>query len=138
MLRIAFVEWPESLLTGDAQWGEVRDSVGAARPDILVTNELPFGPWIAEGAAFSEDEAQRSIRAHEEGLAGLIDLTFLPSSRRGLCGTEIGWRMRHSCLRAESPARCTESNIFPTSRDGLKANGTAEILQVSTSRKCWE
>ena len=76
MLRIAFVEWPESLLTGDAQWGDVRDSLVAARPDILVTNELPFGPWIAEGAPFSQDEAQRSIRAHEKGLEGLIELNL--------------------------------------------------------------
>lgn len=76
MLRIAFVEWPESLLTGESQWGDVRDSVVAARPDILVTNELPFGPWIAEGAAFSQDEAQSSIRAHEKGLEGLIELNL--------------------------------------------------------------
>jgi N-carbamoylputrescine amidase len=76
MLRIAFVEWPESLSTGDAQWGNVRASLTAARPDILVTNELPFGPWIAECAAFSPDEAQRSIRAHEKGLEGLIDLNL--------------------------------------------------------------
>ncbi len=74
MLRIAFVEWPESLRTDDAQWSDVRSFVGAARPDILVTNELPFGPWIAEGAVFVQDEAQRNIRAHETGLAGLIEL----------------------------------------------------------------
>jgi N-carbamoylputrescine amidase len=73
MLRIAFVEWPESLQTSGAQWGELRNSVVAARPDILITNELPFGPWIAEGAVFSEDEARLSIDAHEKGLEGLID-----------------------------------------------------------------
>lgn len=43
-------------------------------PDILVTNELPFGPWIAEGAAFSNKEAQLSIRGHENGLEELIAL----------------------------------------------------------------
>jgi N-carbamoylputrescine amidase len=73
-VRIAFVEWPEDLSTGDAQWGKLKDSVTAARPDILVTNELPFGPWLADGAVFSEDEAHLSLRAHEQGLAGLIDL----------------------------------------------------------------
>jgi N-carbamoylputrescine amidase len=75
-LKIAFVEWPEDLSVGDAQWGELRDAVAAASPDILVTNELPFGPWIAEGAAFSNDEAQLSLRAHEKGLEGLIDLAL--------------------------------------------------------------
>jgi len=79
-LKIAFVEWPEDLSAGDAQWSELRDSVAAARPGILVTNELPFGPWIAEGAAFSNDEAQLSLRAHEKSLEGLIDLA-LPAGR---------------------------------------------------------
>jgi N-carbamoylputrescine amidase len=73
-LRIAFVEWPEPLSADSAQWGELKDSVDEVRPDILLTNELPFGPWLAEAAVFSEEEAQRSLRAHEEGLEKLIDL----------------------------------------------------------------
>jgi N-carbamoylputrescine amidase len=73
-LRIAFVEWPEALTTVGAQWTQLKDSLATALPDILVTNELPFGAWLADGATFSEDEAHLSIRAHEQGLAGLIDL----------------------------------------------------------------
>src|SRR5882672_8160233 len=73
-LRIGFVEWPEALSTDDAPWRKLRDSVTAARPDILVTNELPFGPWLADTAVFSEAEAHLSLRAHEKGLEGLIDL----------------------------------------------------------------
>jgi N-carbamoylputrescine amidase len=73
-LRIAFVEWPEGLSTEHPQWSELKSAIGAARPDLLVTNELPFGPWIAEGKRFSEDVARSSIHAHEQGLQGLIDL----------------------------------------------------------------
>ena len=82
-MRVAFVEWPEGLATGDARWVQLKRSVAAARPDILVTNELPFGGWIAEGPRFLEDEARRSVRAHEQGLAGLIeiDLSAVISSR---------------------------------------------------------
>ena len=72
-LKVAFVEWPEALSTEGAQWNESKDAVAAARPDILVTNELPFGEWLAEGAAFSEEAANLSLRAHENGLRGLID-----------------------------------------------------------------
>lgn len=75
-MRIAFVEWPDALSTTGAQWGELKDSVNAVRPDILITNELPFGPWLADCAVFSEDEAHLSLRAHEKGLEGLIDLAL--------------------------------------------------------------
>src|SRR5581483_5363340 len=73
-MRITYVEWPEALSTTDVRWNELKGRVKANRPDILVTNELPFGSWIAEGDAFSEGEAHLSIRAHEKGLEGLIDL----------------------------------------------------------------
>ncbi|MEP7075101.1 MAG: carbon-nitrogen hydrolase family protein [Acidobacteriota bacterium] len=73
-LKIAFVEWPEALSTDNEQWADVKNSVAAAAPDILVTNELPFGPWLAEGPTFSEDEACESLRAHEKGSKGLVDL----------------------------------------------------------------
>ena len=75
-LRIAFVEWPEALSTDDEPWRKLRDSVTAARPDILITNELPFGPWLAEAAVFSEAAARLSLRAHEKGLEGLIALSL--------------------------------------------------------------
>jgi len=73
-MRIAFVEWPDALSTTGAQWDELKDSVKAARAGLLITNELPFGPWLADSAVFSEDEAHLSLRAHEKGLEGLIDL----------------------------------------------------------------
>lgn len=75
-LKIAFVEWPEGLSIDDARWNAVKDSIAATHPDILVTNELPFGPWLAESAAFSEDAAHLSVRTHENGLRGLIDLNL--------------------------------------------------------------
>ena len=65
---IAFVEWPEGLTAGGEQWGKLKDSVNAVRPDILITNELPFGPWLADSAVFSETHTHLSLRAHEKGL----------------------------------------------------------------------
>jgi N-carbamoylputrescine amidase len=75
-MRIAFVEWPDALSTTGAQWDELKDSVEAVRADLLITNELPFGPWLADSAVFSEDEANLSLRAHEAGLERLIDLAL--------------------------------------------------------------
>jgi len=83
ILRVAFVEWPENLSTGHPQWNELKESITVAHPDILITNELPFGPWIAESAAFSAEEARLSISAHEKSLEGLIglDLPAIITSR---------------------------------------------------------
>jgi N-carbamoylputrescine amidase len=75
-MRVAFVEWPENLSTGDERWLALKASVVAARPDLLLTNELPFGPWLAEDAVFSEEKAQVSIRAHERGQQALLDLNL--------------------------------------------------------------
>jgi len=90
-LRVAFVEWPEAFSTDHPKWSALKSSIAALHPDILITNELPFGPWIAESAVFSEDEARLSIRAHEEGLEGLIalDLPAVISSRPVLHGERL-------------------------------------------------
>src|SRR6478736_2826353 len=86
IVRVAFVEWPESLSPNHPQWKDLKNSITAARPDILVTNELPFGPWVAEGSVFSEDEARLSIHAHVMGFEGMMDLG-LPAiiSSRPVC-----------------------------------------------------
>ena len=73
-LRIAFVEWPEGLTVDDERWPSLADAVTAARPDILLTNELPFGPWMADGPTFSEVDAEHSIRAHKRGQDALSEL----------------------------------------------------------------
>jgi N-carbamoylputrescine amidase len=73
-LRVACVEWPDGLTPAQPAWIEIKKSVAAARPDLLLTNELPFGPWIAATNTFSREAAEASIRAHEDGLAALIAL----------------------------------------------------------------
>ena len=55
------MEWPEGLSPEGATWSELERSIAAAHPDILVTNELPFGPWIDEGQTFSGAEAKHSV-----------------------------------------------------------------------------
>lgn len=73
-LRIGFVEWPEGLTADDARWGAIEAALAEARPDLLVTNELPFGAWIADTPVFSEGAAEASIAAHEAGIDRLAGL----------------------------------------------------------------
>ena len=81
--RIAYVQWPEGLQPGGPAWDDIRRSVDTARPDILVTNEMPFGPWLAEHASFDPQAAQRSIALHEGALDALrsLDAAAVISSR---------------------------------------------------------
>ena len=121
--RIAFVEWPEALSTDDPKWGELKSSIGDSQPDILVTNELPFGPWIAESADFSEETARVSIRAHEKGLEGLISLNLpaVISSRpvwtgKRLANEEFAWAC--FCVRT----RCSTNGHGPTGNRKLRSS----------------
>lgn len=74
MSLCAFVEWPEGLDVAGREWGVIRRSVDAARPDLLVTNELPFGPWLAGADALDVSAARRSVELHEHGLGALAAL----------------------------------------------------------------
>lgn len=73
-LRIGFVEWPEGLTGDDARWDGIEAGLAEAQPDILVTNELPFGRWLADREFFSREDADAIICAHDTGLARLASL----------------------------------------------------------------
>lgn len=74
MTICAFVEWPEGLTLKGKQWDDIRRQVESTRPNILVTNELPFGAWIAGTSRFDPDVAARSVALHEQGLEALAAL----------------------------------------------------------------
>jgi len=74
MTICALVEWPEGLEPIGDRWDALRRQVEAARPDILVTNEMPFGPWLANADRFDAAAARRSVVLHESGLEALSTL----------------------------------------------------------------
>ena len=82
-MRVAFVEWPEGLRPDGPKWSEISKRVADSRTDLLVTNELPFGPWIAAQPAFNRQMAKDSVDRHEAGLEGLkqLDIPAILSSR---------------------------------------------------------
>jgi N-carbamoylputrescine amidase len=73
-MNIAYVQWPEGLQPEGAAWDSIRRAVDAANADILVTNEMPFGAWLAEEAVVDADKAQRSVDLHERALGALRGL----------------------------------------------------------------
>jgi N-carbamoylputrescine amidase len=74
MTDCAFVEWSEGLNPTGTNWDVLREQIFSLRPDILVTNELPFGNWLPSSGPFDKNAALRSIADHERGLEALIAL----------------------------------------------------------------
>jgi N-carbamoylputrescine amidase len=72
--KVGFVEWPDGLLASDHAWSGIAAEISAASLDLLVTNELPFGRWLATGDRFDEAAARASRQDHESGIAALLSL----------------------------------------------------------------
>src|ERR1700677_740201 len=73
-MRVGFVGWPEGLEAFGAEWSTIAGEVARARLDVLVTNELPFGRWIAGDATFDRNVAQASVDAHSSALECIPNL----------------------------------------------------------------
>jgi len=82
-MRVGFVEWPEALDPLGPDWTRLAELAGSAHIDLLVTNELPFGRWIAADPVFDRQVAQTSIDVHGAGLNMLsrLDVPAILSSR---------------------------------------------------------
>jgi N-carbamoylputrescine amidase len=83
ILKTAFVQWPENLAPDGETWRRLADAVTAAGPDVLVTNELPFGPWLAATQQVQRPQADRYVAAHVRGARALaaLNVPLVISSR---------------------------------------------------------
>ncbi|MFB9948909.1 carbon-nitrogen hydrolase family protein [Rhizobium puerariae] len=75
-MRVGFVEWPEGLEPYSSEWSKITNRLVDAQLDILITNELPFGPWIAGCKLFDHEIAQASIDTHARGFDALTELAI--------------------------------------------------------------
>jgi N-carbamoylputrescine amidase len=73
-IKVAVCEAPAELEAGTAAWTALCAAVSREAPDLLLLNEMPFGPWISAGEAFEEAAWSRSLSLHDEGLARLPEL----------------------------------------------------------------
>jgi len=81
--KIAYVQWPDGLLPEGDAWEQIRRSVSAAKADLLVTNEMPFGTWQPELPEYDAAAAQRWVELHEQALdeLGRLEVGAVISSR---------------------------------------------------------
>jgi N-carbamoylputrescine amidase len=73
-MKVGVCEVEPEMLAGSSAWRALADHVSAEKPDLLLLNEMPFGPWIAAGDRPDTEVFAESCRVHEQGLARLEDL----------------------------------------------------------------
>lgn len=73
-MKVGFVEWPEGLQPFGSVWDTIRRQVDADRPDLLITNEMPFGDWLASAPDFDRERAKRSVELHEKAVTAIAQL----------------------------------------------------------------
>jgi predicted amidohydrolase len=71
MVRACAVEWPDGLVVGSHQWDACADAVGRLAPDILITNELPFGAWLPKVLPYDPACAELWAELHAQSLNAL-------------------------------------------------------------------
>ena len=72
--RGAVVEAPADLVVGSEAWERLCEHVRRQAPDLLLLNEMPFGPWIAARESFDRATWLQSCEQHERGIARLAEL----------------------------------------------------------------
>lgn len=90
-MRVAMMQGSDRLTADGPAWERLAALVRAARPDLLVTNEMPFGVWLAQADTFDGVAAATSVAAHEVGLEALrgLGVPVVLSSRPVLAGGKL-------------------------------------------------
>ena len=73
-MKISFIESPEGLEVGTEQWESLQRQIIEQRSDVLITNEMPFGNWLAASSDYNQELANASMAAHSAGIEALIGL----------------------------------------------------------------
>ena len=70
-VRLATCAAQDELLYKSPAWNFLVEQSQTFSPDILLLNDLPFGPWIAADDSINEDLRVELARTHEEAVAAL-------------------------------------------------------------------
>lgn len=139
-MRAAFVEWPDNLMPNTEAWSALAAEAASAAPEVLITNEMPFGPWLATSAHFDAGRARESVRLHEDGLEALrnLNVPILISSRPVIAGGRLAneafvldqgtYRFLHQKHFFPAEEGWFETEWFRTPKQGF------EVLDVSGLR----
>ena len=90
-MRVGFVQWPDGLAPCSEVWSALAADVARSAPEVLITNEMPFGRWLAASPNFDAECARESIRIHERGQEALqaLNVPVVISTRPVTAGERL-------------------------------------------------
>ena len=74
-MQIAVCEAAANFVPGEDAWNQLVGKLSATKPDILLLNELPFGPWFAAKPEPDQAIFDSSVELHNRGLERLGELS---------------------------------------------------------------
>ena len=82
-MKITYIESPEGLTHEGPEWQKLQQQIQLEKTDVLVTNEMPFGRWLAGSNEYNAADAEDSVVAHDLGVDALkrLGLPLVLSSR---------------------------------------------------------
>ena len=82
-MKISYIESTEGLCHRGSQWETLKRHIISQSPDVLVTNEMPFGNWLAASREYNQQDAKASVVANNQGVEALqqLDIPIILSSR---------------------------------------------------------
>lgn len=90
-MRVAYIESPEGLLPHSRQWQQLKTLIANENAEVLLTNEMPFGTWLAVEDVYEHQDALTSVAAHEDGMTALkeLNIPLVLSSRPEVVGDRL-------------------------------------------------
>ncbi len=73
-LKVGVCECPPELVPGSSAWDDLCRAVSRESPDLLLLNEMPFGPWISSRSTFDAGSWRETCTIHDAGVQRLGDL----------------------------------------------------------------
>jgi N-carbamoylputrescine amidase len=139
-MRVGFVQWPDGLIPDTDIWSAVAAEVTRSAPEVLITNEMPFGPWLAASPNFDVGRAKESVQIHEDGLGALqaLKVPIVISSRPVIAGGRLAneaFILERGCFRF-----LHQKHFFPAEEGWFESEwfGTAkpgfEVIEIDGLR----
>ncbi len=130
-MNITYLQSPEGLTPYDDQWQELAELIKQQKTNVLVTNEMPFGQWLACEKKFDAVKAKQSEALHNDGLDALrsLNINTVLSSQPLLTGDKLvneafvldqkGYRRAHHKHYFPQETSFFEATWFGTSDQGF-------------------